>query len=128
MKPLTYLVALLVVVSCTQGKNDMDEQSKKTAVETKEQRDLNAWSMKVIRVDENGWGYQLFQGATLKINQRNIPAVSGLHYFSSERKAALAANFALQKIEEGAFPPTVSPEELDSLGAINLDSLASLNQ
>jgi hypothetical protein len=128
MRTLVYFVTALLLVSCSQSEDETLKSGEKEVAETTVKQDLNAWSMKVIRVEERGWGYQLFQGSNLKINQRNIPAVSGLHYFTSEQKATIAANFALQKIEAGAFPPTVSPEELDSLGAINLDSLNSLNQ
>jgi len=63
----------------------------------------------------------------MQIDQRNIPAINGLHYFESEEQAELAAALALEKIEQGFFPPTVSPLELDSIGAINLDSINLVN-
>lgn len=86
----------------------------------------NKWTCKAIPLDGKGWGYQLFKGSHLEINQKNVPAVNGLHYFETEEQALIAAKFALSKIAEGIFPPTVNPEELDSIGAINLDSLNSL--
>ena len=86
------------------------------------------WSYKAVEIDDNSWGYQIYEGASMKIYQKNIPAVSGLHYFETKEKAEMAAEFALEKVNNGFFPPTVKPEELDSIGAINLDSLQITNE
>lgn len=88
----------------------------------------NDWSYRAVQIENKGWGYQLYEGARMKINQQNIPAINGLHYFESEEKAEMAAKLALEKVAEGFFPPTVNPEELDSIGAINLDSLILVNE
>ena len=39
--------------------------------------------------------------------------------FSSEEKAAKAGSFIVYKIRNNILPPSVTPEELDSLGVLN---------
>ena len=53
------------------------------------------------------------------INQPHIPSIQGNKAFSSRFKAAIAAQFILDKINNNIFPPSISPEELDSLGVLN---------
>jgi hypothetical protein len=76
------------------------------------------WSYKVISISENNWGYQLFDGPTMVINQTAIPSVQGIDGFDSHDKAERTAKFIVQKLERGIFPPTVDKNELDSLGVL----------
>lgn len=121
-----FALALLLLFSCSEDssvdENPKDSGDEKTMTEAK-----NDWSYRAVQIEDKGWGYQLFEGARMQIDQRNIPAINGLHYFESEEQAELAAALALEKIEQGFFPPTVSPLELDSIGAINLDSINLVN-
>lgn len=66
-----------------------------------------------------GWGYQIFDNGTLFINQPHIPAIQGNKGFTTKEKAEMTAQFAILKMEQGFVPPTISPEELDSLGVLN---------
>jgi hypothetical protein len=68
---------------------------------------------------EKGWGYQLLDSGKVFINQPHIPAVSGNEGFSSEEKAITCAEFALTKVHLGMIPPTLTKDELDSLGVLN---------
>lgn len=118
MNRLLLVPIFFVFFSCSESNTeqvDTPQQSKQSKVDD--------WSCKAIFVDDQGWGYQLFRGSHLEIDQKNIPSVNGLHYFQSEEKALLAAELALEKIDQGLFPPSVNPKELDSIGAIHLDSL-----
>jgi len=65
------------------------------------------------------WGYQLLKDGKLMIDQKNIPAIQGNRGFSTNEKAELMGSFILQKVKNGGFPPTVSIEEMDSLGVLN---------
>jgi hypothetical protein len=73
-------------------------------------------SYKLIFTEDIGWGYQVFEGSKMLVDQKHIPAVQGMVGFETKEKAEITAEFVLNKIENGIFPPTVSPEELDSLG------------
>ena len=69
----------------------------------------------------NGFAY-FFHGKStnsdLYINQPHIPSIPGNNGFDSEEKAKKTADFVIYKLNNGIVPPTVSPEELDSLGVM----------
>lgn len=75
-------------------------------------------SYKVIFEENKGWGYQIFEGEKMIVNQPHIPAVQGIKGFSSQKNAEITAEYILKKIEEGNFPPTISVQTLDSLGVL----------
>jgi hypothetical protein len=47
-----------------------------------------------------------------------MPAVEGILGFSDESKAIKTAELMIYKLKNGVFPPTISIEELDSLGVL----------
>lgn len=65
--------------------------------------------------EENGYGYKVFGGDKLIIQQKFIPSVVGMQYFKSEEEAGQVATVAIEKIKKGKLP-TIKTEELDSLG------------
>lgn len=74
-----------------------------------------------IEVFENkdgtgGFGYDLLNGGKVTIHQPHIPAVSGTSGFSSKEDAEKVGSLMLMKIQKGIMPPTITVEELDSLG------------
>ncbi len=75
------------------------------------------FSYKIIEVD-HGWGYQIYDGSTMLIKQEHIPSVPGINGFETQEKAEIAAKYVLDQVQEGNFPPTVSPEILESIGAL----------
>lgn len=77
----------------------------------------SSFSCKIIE-GENGWGYQIFEGESMRINQMHIPSVPGIKGFDTKAKASIAATYVLNEINRGNFPPTVSPAILDSIGAL----------
>ncbi len=66
----------------------------------------------------NGWGYDIYADGKLYIHQPHIPAVNGNRGFQSQQNAEKAGNFAAYKIGNNIMPPTISVQELDSLGVI----------
>ncbi len=75
-----------------------------------------------VIVEENpgcGWGYKIMKDGQLSINQPTIPAIQGNRCFSSKEKAEKTAEFIINKMNNNVFPPTISVEELDSLGVLN---------
>lgn len=127
MKGILIITLLLSLFGCS-DQNDGYEIHQGTSKGKTMSESSNDWSFRTVRIGDNDWGYQLYEGARMKIDQKNIPAINGLHYFQSEQKAEMAAKLALEKVAQGFFPPTVSPQELDSIGAINLDSLLLVNE
>ena len=64
---------------------------------------------------KEGWGYDIFVDGKKYVHQENIPAIQGIHYFRTQQDAKKAGEFVATKIKKNIMPPTVSPEELDSL-------------
>ena len=62
-----------------------------------------------------GYGYDIYVNGKMYVHQPTIPAVAGNRAFSSEQKAAQAAQLVIYKIQNNILPPTVEVRELDSL-------------
>jgi hypothetical protein len=65
-----------------------------------------------------GFGYDLFIDGAQYIHQPNIPAVSGNNGFKTKEQAQTAGEFVAYKIKNNIMPPSVTPQELDSLGVL----------
>ena len=128
---MKYIVVLITIClfSCSDTKTDTVKEEKVDS--TKDVVDLNvnpllepemvfedSYSVKTLFSPEHGWGYQILNNGELYINQPHKPSVPGNEGFDSEEKAIITAEYIIYKLENGFFPPTVSPEELDSLGVM----------
>lgn len=65
-----------------------------------------------------GWGYDLYMDGHLTIHQPILPGVAGNISFSSEEEAKRTGTFALEKMKKSGGLPTITVQELDSLGII----------
>ena len=126
-------LCILFLLSCTEQKTDTStpatpnatekqtstsiESNKSTVDSTTASNKKTDYSVKSIQT-ENGWGYQIFKGKKLLINQPTIPAVQGNQSFSSELDAIKVGELVVNKLLQNQFPPTVSSEELISLGIV----------
>lgn len=123
MKLILLCSLLLLFSNCSQPEKNAETSKEKTPVESTEA----AYSFKAMHKENLGWGYQIFKGSKIMINQEHIPAVNGLFGFDSREKAELAAKYVMSQMGNGNDQPTVTAEELDSIGAINLDSLNAIS-
>ena len=69
----------------------------------------------VFQVEE-GWGYDIYIDEERYIHQPTIPVIQGIKAFENETDAKKVAELVAGKIRMNNLPPTVSYEELDSLG------------
>jgi Domain of unknown function (DUF4907) len=82
-------------------------------------------TLEIYRVDSidnhgiRGWGYNVLVDGKIYIHQPTVPAVMGNNGFSSEEKARRAGAFVINKIQNNIIPPSVTPEELDSLEVLD---------
>jgi len=67
---------------------------------------------------DKGWGYEVLIGKKVFIKQECVPAVDGSNGFSTEEKAYKTACLVAEKLSEGNSFPSVTIEELDSLGVL----------
>lgn len=77
-----------------------------------------------IKVFENkeanltGFGYDILIFDALYVHQPHIPAINGNRGFKTKEQATKAAEFVIYKIRNNIMPPSLSVEELDSLGTL----------
>ena len=128
MKKLILIVGL-IAFSCSENKEPekykFDSTVQKTTQSTsqvepkKPLSDTKIKSLYTFKVigSVGNYGYQIFDATgKMTINQPSIPAIQGNKGFQTENDAKIAAEFVIQKIDKGIFPPTFSVAELDSLG------------
>ncbi len=83
------------------------------------EREEPALRTKVITLD-NGYGYQIFSGDKLLIQQEFIPAVEGEKQFETKEDAKQVADMVMRKILKGESP-RISLEELNDLDIVILE-------
>lgn len=66
----------------------------------------------------HGYGYNIIIDGKLYVHQPHIPAVSGNNGFSTIANAEKAAALIVYKIKNNVMPPSVTSNELDSVGAL----------
>jgi DnaJ-class molecular chaperone len=77
-----------------------------------------------IRVFENkeaqlkGFGYDILIEDAMYVHQPHIPAINGNRGFKTKEQAHTTAEFVIYKIRNNIMPPSLSVEELDSLGTL----------
>ncbi len=118
--------AIMIVAGCQQQNESEKTQSGTTQAapgfNQYKDSDLTVEVFKVDSIEHNGsrgWGYDIMVNGEIHIHQPNIPAVMGNNGFSSEEKARVAGEFVIQKIKNNILPPSVTPEELDSIGVLD---------
>jgi hypothetical protein len=73
------------------------------------------FSYELIVLENNMWGYELFEEKKRIIIQKNIPAIQGNTPFSSKKDAEKVAELMIFKLDNRIFPPSISIAELDSM-------------
>ncbi|UKN02436.1 DUF4907 domain-containing protein [Paracrocinitomix mangrovi] len=106
--------------SCSDEEKEVDQSivGNKEETEVVEIEEAERYSAISIYTENIGWGYQILDKGTPYINQPHIPAIEGVQGFENEEDALKVAQLAIKKINQGIVPPTISKEELDSLGVL----------
>lgn len=103
----------------TKTKDKTEDTQTRKSENTTQSKTPSAYSFKIIGTSGN-FGYQILDATgKLVINQPNIPAIQGIKGFTSEIDARKAAEYVIQKIDKGHFPPTFTVAELDSLRIVH---------
>ncbi len=107
--------------SSTDTSANTTEQSRIDSGEVRPAMPVNAAAVtvKVFSATENGtagYGYDILMDGKLYVHQPHIPAVAGNRSFASEKDAGIAGELVAYKIRNNIMPPSVTVEELDSLG------------
>ncbi len=71
-----------------------------------------AYSFRIKQSANKTWGYEIFKGEKLLIDQPTIPGVPGGNGFVDAKQASLVAKKVIQKLNKGIFPPQIEQNEL----------------
>jgi hypothetical protein len=74
--------------------------------------------IKTIREEGLGWGYDIYLDGALHMHQPHIPAVNGNQGFRDEAAAQKTAELIVWKMKHHISPPSISTQEMDSLGIL----------
>jgi hypothetical protein len=125
------LLALVITGLLASGCNNAPQpETEQPATQESAASSYNPYSKseithEIFRVDSvdnsgvRGWGYNILVDGKIYIHQPTVPAVMGNNGFSSEEKAQKAAGLVISKIRNNVIPPSVTPEELDSLEVLD---------
>ena len=73
-------------------------------------------SLKITESEYTGFGFEILQGTNPLIIQPHIPAIQGIKGFKTKEQASIVGNYMIYKINHGIMPPSISVQDLDSLG------------
>lgn len=65
---------------------------------------------------QSGWGYDIYIMGTKYIHQETIPAINSNKPFKVKKDAEKIAELVKFKIKKSILPPSITINELDSLG------------
>lgn len=74
--------------------------------------------VEIIPTATSTYGYDILMDGHVLIHQPHVPALPGNDGFQTENDARKVAEFVVGKLRRNIFPPSVSVEELDSLGVL----------
>jgi hypothetical protein len=75
-------------------------------------------TMKIIPSANNTFGYDILLYGRPLVHQPNIPGLPRNEGFTTKERAQVVAEFIVKKIRNNEMPPTVTIEELNSMGVL----------
>jgi hypothetical protein len=73
---------------------------------------------KIIPSANNTFGYDILLFGRPLVHQPHIPGLPGNEGFSTKEKAQTVAEFVVKKIRNSEMPPTVTIEDLNTIGVL----------
>ena len=116
MKIFAFVVLLLSTFLMGYAQDHAQEVVEKFEFKLVTQLDIRTETFKA----DTGWGYDIYLNQEKYIHQDIIPSVPQHVGFQSEADAKKTADFVVGKIRRNIIPPSVTPQELDSLGVYEL--------
>jgi hypothetical protein len=90
--------------------------------ETKQQENPYAKAEITIQIipsaNNNTYGYDVLLYKRPLVHQPNIPGLPGNEGFTTKERAQTVAEFVVKKIRNNEMPPTVTMEDLNTLGVL----------
>jgi len=115
--PVKLLPLLLIVFSGSAilyGQNkDSPKQVKVTHAAATAKN--NNYRYTITGNEQNGYGYDVFEGTKVFIRQPNIPGLPGHKGFTTKNDGEKTASLVIRILSNNIMPPTVSRHELENL-------------
>ena len=116
----------------TEGPMNMEEREMKEMQEAQKNKkpeaspyknakiDIQVFNNDTVKQDTKltGFGYNILIYDAIYNHQPHIPAINGMRGFHTKEQARTAAELVVYKIRNNIMPPSLSPQELDSLGTL----------
>jgi hypothetical protein len=116
---LAVLFMLFIVAGLPQTSVSADEASGKKEVKEQKNPYANAEiTIKIIPAANNTFGYDILLYGRPLVHQPNIPALPGNEGFTTKERAQKVAEFVVKKIRNNEMPPTVTIEDLNTMGVL----------
>jgi hypothetical protein len=78
-------------------------------------------TIKIIPSVNKTYGYDILLNGRPLVHQPHIPGLPGNEGFITRERAKIVAEFVVKKIRNNEMPPTVSIEDLNSMGVLKKD-------
>lgn len=116
--PLVAVIIVLVYyVSPTRNKGNNKNNNQASAFAAHAPRKFSDYTCEVYEVPAGGWGYDIKgDGVKTVIHQTKVPGVPGPKGFPKKEDAMKVGELMINKIKTGAFPPTVTYQEMVAAG------------
>lgn len=93
---IAFFIASTVLVACNTGSSE--------------------YKLETFTTSDGRYGYDIYHDTSLVIHQPVIPAAQGNVAFENKNDAEKVGELVIQKLEHKVMPPSVTTDELDSLG------------
>ncbi|NBP68213.1 MAG: DUF4907 domain-containing protein [Cytophagia bacterium] len=121
---LLILLIILILAACTPGghkevsSSSLHANDSTVGINSETSLKVDNFEIKTFAQSTGGYGYEIFMNGSKIIYQPTIPGLPGNAGFATAEKAQKTGELVVYKIRNGQLPPSVSPEELDSLGVL----------
>jgi hypothetical protein len=75
-------------------------------------------TIRIISPANNTFGYDILISGKPLVHQPSIPGLPGNEGFATKERAQTVAEFVVKKIRNNEMPPTVTIEDLNSMGVL----------
>ena len=114
------------LLGCTHtNKNIPATKTTEATAQEKPKPEAEKFTFRIIPAAENTFGYEILDQGKILVQQKTIPAMPGNNGFKTEDDAKKCADFVISKLNQNIMPPSVTPEELDSLGIITNSNITN---
>ena len=116
-----FLFMLFIVTSLPRTSLSADQASGKEEVKEQKKPYANAeLTIKIIPSANNTFGYDILLYGRPFVHQPCIPGLPGNEGFTTKERAESVAEFVVKKIRNNEMPPTVTIEDLNTMGVLKM--------